>query len=73
MQTLMLAISALANERRRILERSQQNTSPGDDEHLAEQVLDIGAALSELAHDYEARKGDSLKYPSYEGLTGHVE
>ena len=73
MQTFMLAITALANERRRILERIQQNTSPDDDEHLAEQVLDIGAAPNELAHDYEARKGDSPRYPSHERLTGHVE
>lgn len=73
MQTLMLAITALANERRRVLERIQQNPSPDDEERLAEQVLDIGVALNELADDYEARKGDSPKYPSYERLTGQVE
>lgn len=72
MQTLMLAITALANERRRILERLEQDPVTDDEEHLSEEVLDIGVALNELADEYEARKGDSLQYPSYERLTGYT-
>ena len=72
MQTLMLAITALAHERERVLEQLNRESEADEEQHLSEQVMDIGVALGELADEYEARKGDSSKYPSYERLTGQA-
>ena len=41
-----------------------------EDEHLSERVLDIDQALDELADEYDALRGDSSSYPTFEKLTG---
>lgn len=70
-RTLMLSIGALARDRAGLLETLKTATLEQDsDDHLSERVLDIDQALDELADAYEALRGDSQTYPTFERLTG---
>lgn len=70
-RTLMMSIGALARERQKILDLLKTVTQEQDeDEHLSERVLDIDQALDELADEYEALRGDSSTYPTFEKLAG---
>ena len=70
-RTLMMCIGALARERQGILDSLKTVTREQDeDEHLSERVLDIDQALDELADEYDALRGDSSSYPTFEKLTG---
>ena len=70
-RTLMLSIGALARERASLMQTLKTATLEQDsDGHLSEHVMDIDQALDELADEYEALRGDSQTYPTFERLTG---
>lgn len=68
-KALMLSIGALARERAGLLSNQETGTQH-QDEHRSEHVLDIDQALDELADEYEALRGDSSTYPTFEKLAG---
>jgi hypothetical protein len=70
LQTLTLAIAAVAQEQERATRRLEAGQA-GPDEHLAEHVLDLQKALGELGGWYEAERAADRSYPPFEALVAH--
>lgn len=73
-RALMIAITAVVLERCQLVDRIG-STPPGveEEEHLSEQVMDIDAALGELAGPYQRQRMVERLYPDYEDLVKNVE
>ncbi len=72
-RTLMIAIGCMVADRERILQRIETlSVEVEAAERLAEQIMDIDLALSELGDVYEQERRDSEGYPSYDDLVRMV-
>jgi len=70
----MIAITAVVLERCRLIDKIGAVTQEQEEEErLSEQVMDIDAALGELAGPYQRQRLDELLYPDYEELIRSVE
>lgn len=73
-RVLMIAITAVVLERCRLIDKIDTVTpEEEEEERLSEQVMDIDAALGELAGPYQRQRLEELLYPDYEELIGSVE
>jgi hypothetical protein len=70
----MIAITAVVLERCRLIDKIDTVTpEQEEEERLSEQVMDIDAALGELAGPYQRQRLGERLYPEYEELMKSVE